>query len=211
VNKSDLFGNSTLHYAVRGKCLSCVSFLINYEPKLILKMDNNLQNAIELAKILQYHEVFVLLSTFSRKYFTMKLSEVFKIQLREIENVRKRRRRNEQKLRKNEKSFSNNKLDISRKAFKSSTSSYSLCVQTASSRIVVDENVTLCNLKPIKELIKTRDNAEMTDRSKRNVSITTTQLLNMSANQVSFAWCTYKQQMNILALPTKSSYHYKYK
>jgi hypothetical protein len=187
VNKSDLFGNSTLHYAVRGKCLSCVSFLINYEPKLILKMDNNLQNAIELAKILQYNEVFILLSTFSRKYFTMKLSEVFKIQLKEIENVRKRRRRNEQKLRKNEKSFSNNEFDVSKKkAFKSSSSSYSLCKQTSNSRIVVDENVTLCNLKPI-EGLKIRENIEIRDCSNRNVSIATTQLLNMSANQVSFA------------------------
>ncbi len=116
----------------------------------------------------------------------MKLSEVFKIQLQEIEHVRKRRRRNEQKMRKNEKSFLNNSEISSRKnAFKSS-SSYSLGKKAANNRIIVDENVTLCNLKPLED-IKSRENAVIRDCSNTNVSIPTTQLLNMSANQVSFA------------------------
>lgn len=88
MEKCDYYGNSALHYAVRSRNLKCVSFLINFEPKLIWMMDINNLNAKQLAEQLDYTEIASKLNEFIS---AQNLSKLYKFQLDELKRAQKRR------------------------------------------------------------------------------------------------------------------------
>jgi hypothetical protein len=137
VEKCDLYGNSVLHFAVRSRNSSTVSFLINYRPSLIWIMDLNNFTAKELAELLEYDEIYEILEKFSnefKKNFTT--SEMFKIYMKETKKAQKRRRKYEKQMKISAK--------VSLKEYKAKKLykfEYGCKIYSAYTRIVYDENI----------------------------------------------------------------------
>lgn len=151
IDKCDYFGNSALHYAVRSRDLKCLSFLLNYEPRLIWMMDINNVTARELSDQLDYEEVSRVLDEFYGKQMKMKSSRLHKFQMKEMSEAQKRREKYE-KLMKN----ANKAMLDEYKRKKLHRFEFGSRTYLAFDKIVIDENITLTSAltKSCKQLSK---------------------------------------------------------
>jgi hypothetical protein len=137
-DKCDVFGNSSLHYAVRGRSLCCVRLLLAFEPRLIWMMDNNNLTARDLADMLEYKDVSQLLDDFYNEQMKLDIKVLKKFQMKELECANKRRVKYEKQM----KNARKQQIDEYKKKklheFEFGSKTY-----VAFDAIVLDDNITL--------------------------------------------------------------------